>query len=61
MFQVPQCSTDNKPAVRETLIFEGLLRCSKSVAEREGFPTDDRGFSKNTVKQGIPEKVGEGL
>jgi hypothetical protein len=49
------------PAVRKKPVFEGLLRCPKSMAEREGFPTDDRGFSKNTVKQGIPEKVGEDL
>jgi hypothetical protein len=31
------------------------------LAEREGFPTNDRGFSKNTVKYGIPEKAGDGL
>jgi len=31
------------------------------MAEREGFPTDDRGSSKTPVKQGIPGKSGEGL
>jgi hypothetical protein len=29
---------------------EGLFRCRKSVAEREGFPTESRGCSKTTVK-----------
>ena len=36
MFELSRC-TNNEPAVRETLIFEGLLRCQKSKAERVGF------------------------
>lgn len=31
------------------------------MAEREGFPTDGRRYHNNPVKQGIPEKAGEGL
>jgi hypothetical protein len=31
------------------------------MAEREGLWTNDRAFSKNTVKQGISQKAGEGL
>src|ERR1700722_18313905 len=41
------------PAVRETPVFEGLLRCRKSVAEREGFPSRHSRFSKNNCKTRI--------
>jgi hypothetical protein len=40
MMSLPRCSTvvlhRQNPAVRETPDFEGLFRCRKSVAEREG-------------------------
>jgi hypothetical protein len=49
------------PAVRKMPVFEGLFRCRKSVAEREGFSAKSRGHPENIVKQGIPEKSGEGL
>jgi hypothetical protein len=45
-----------KPAAREVPDFEGLFRCLKTVAEREGFPAKDRGYSKNTVKYAFPKK-----
>ena len=51
----------NFPAAQEKPVFEGLLRCPKSMAEREGFPTENRGSSKNPAKQGFSENDGGGL
>jgi hypothetical protein len=39
----------------------GFFASQLSLAEREGLWTNDRAFSKNTVKQGISQKAGEGL
>jgi hypothetical protein len=49
------------PTVLEMTDFEGLFRCRKSVAEREGFPTPIAKSRENPVKQGISGKPGEEL
>jgi hypothetical protein len=64
-FYDPRVSTAGlhrpNPVAREMPGFIGFFARRGQVAEREGFPTNDRGHSKNTVKRGILEKAGEGL
>jgi hypothetical protein len=42
-----------KPEVQETLIFEGLLRCPKTMAEREGLSSTGLSDARNPINKGL--------